>query len=58
MSAKKTAQGSEVRKIPFAFPLDFQPHWHPGDPALSQLINGTSISRSDVAGVRSVTHRV
>jgi len=43
MSAKKTAQGIEVRKVPFKFPPDFQPHWHPADPALSQLINGTSI---------------
>jgi uncharacterized protein len=43
MSAKKTAQGIEVRKVPFEFPLDFRPHWHPADPALSQLINGTSI---------------
>lgn len=43
MSAKKTAQGIEVRKVPFEFPPDFQPHWHPTDPALNQLINGTSI---------------
>ncbi len=43
MSANKTAQGIEVRKVPFEFPLDFQPHWHPTDPALSHLINGTSI---------------
>jgi predicted metal-dependent hydrolase len=43
MSAKKTAQGIEVRKVPFEFPPDFQPHWHTTDPALSQLINGTSI---------------
>jgi len=33
MSAKKTAQGIEVRKVPFEFPPDFQPHWHPADPA-------------------------
>jgi uncharacterized protein len=43
MSGKKTAQGIEVRKMPFEFPPDFQPHWHPDEPALSQLINGTSI---------------
>ncbi len=43
MSGKKTAQGIEVRKVPFEFPSDFQPHWHSDDPALSQLINGTSI---------------
>ena len=43
MSAKKTAQGIEVRKVPFEFPSDFQPHWHQDDAALSQLINGTSI---------------
>ena len=43
MSAKKTAQGIEVRKVPFEFPPDFRPQWHPADPALSQLINGTSI---------------
>jgi predicted metal-dependent hydrolase len=43
MSANKTAQGIEVRKVPFEFPPDFQPHWHPTDPALSQLINGTSL---------------
>ena len=43
MGAKKTAQGIEVRKIPFEFPADFRPHWHPEDPALSQLINGSSI---------------
>jgi len=39
----KTAQGIEVRKIPFAFPSDLRPHWHPEDPALSQLINGASV---------------
>jgi len=33
MSAKKTAQGIEVRKVPFEFPPDFRPHWHPADPA-------------------------
>ena len=43
MSAKKTVQDIEVRKVPFEFPPDFRPHWHPADPALSQLINGTSI---------------
>ena len=43
MSAKKTTQGIEVRKVPFEFPPDFQPQWHLTDPALSQLINGTSI---------------
>ena len=43
MSTTKTAQGIEVRKMPFAFPADFQPHWHADDPALSQLINGTSM---------------
>ena len=41
--SNKTAQGILVRKVPFEFPPDFQPHWHPDDPALSQLINGTSI---------------
>jgi hypothetical protein len=35
MSAKKTAQGIEVRKVPFEFPPDFRPHWHPADPAWS-----------------------
>jgi len=43
MSTKKTAHGIEVRKVPFAFPSDFHAHWHLDDPALSQLINGTSI---------------
>ena len=43
MSGKKTAQGIEVRKVPFEFPSDFRPHWNPDDPTLSQLINGTSI---------------
>ena len=43
MSAKKPAQGIEVQKVPFEFPPDFQPQWHPTDQALSQLINGTSI---------------
>ena len=39
MSAKKIVQGIEVRKIPFEFPPNFQPHWHPDDPAFSQLSN-------------------
>jgi hypothetical protein len=43
MSDKKTLNGILVRKVPFAFPSDFQPHWNPDDPVLSQLINGTSI---------------
>jgi predicted metal-dependent hydrolase len=43
MNAKKAAQGIEVRKVPFEFPPDFRSHWHPDDPAQSQLINGTSI---------------
>jgi predicted metal-dependent hydrolase len=43
MRATKTAQGIEVRKMPFEFPADFHPHWHADDPALSQLINGTSL---------------
>ena len=43
MRAKKTAQGIEVRKIPFPFPADFCAHWHPDDPALSQIINSTSL---------------
>ena len=41
--SNKTAQGILIRKIPFEFPQNFQPHWHPDDPALSQLINGTSL---------------
>ncbi len=43
MSTKKTAQGIEVRKIQFPFPANFHPHWHPDDPALSQLVNGASM---------------
>jgi predicted metal-dependent hydrolase len=43
MSEKKTTQGIVVRKVQFEFPPDFQPHWNPADPALSQLVNGTSI---------------
>ncbi len=43
MRRKKTAQGIEVRKISFPFPSDFRAHWQPDDPALSQLINGTSL---------------
>jgi len=43
MRRKKTAQGIEVRKISFPFPSDFHAHWQPEDPALSQLINGTSL---------------
>src|SRR5438045_1573874 len=43
MRRKKTAQGIEVRKISFPFPSDFHVHWQPKDPALSQLINGTSL---------------
>lgn len=43
MSDKKTAQGILVRKVQFEFPSDFQAHWNPDDPALSQLINGTSL---------------
>lgn len=41
--SNKTAQGLLVRKVQFEFPPDFQPHWRPDDPALSQLINGTSL---------------
>ncbi len=29
--------------MPFEFPANFQMHWHADDPALSQLINGTSV---------------
>jgi predicted metal-dependent hydrolase len=43
MRTKKTAHGIGVQKVPFAFPSDFHAPWHPGDPALSQLINGTAI---------------
>jgi predicted metal-dependent hydrolase len=43
MRTKKTAHGIGVRKVPFAFPSDFHAPWHPGDLALSQLINGTAI---------------
>jgi hypothetical protein len=43
MSDKKTRNGILVRKVRFAFPSDFQPHWNPDDPALSQLINATSL---------------
>ena len=43
MSDKKTFQGIVVRKVQFEFPPDFQPHWNPAKPALSQLVNGTSI---------------
>lgn len=43
LNEKKTPQGILVRKMPFEFTRDFRPHWHPRDPALSQLINGTSI---------------
>jgi hypothetical protein len=39
----KTAQGILVRKVQFEFPDDFKPHWNPDDPAVSQLINGTSL---------------
>lgn len=43
MNGKKTAQGILVRKVPFAFPADFHPHWHADEPVISQLVNGTSI---------------
>jgi hypothetical protein len=38
---KRTVQGIEVRKVPFEFPPNFRPHWHPDDPALSQLNQNT-----------------
>jgi predicted metal-dependent hydrolase len=40
---KKTLQGILVRKVQFEFPQDFEPHWNPAKPELSQLANGTSI---------------
>jgi predicted metal-dependent hydrolase len=40
---KKTPQGIVVRKVQFEFPEDFEPHWNPTKPELSQLANGASL---------------
>jgi len=32
------------RRIPFEFPQELQPHWIPGQPELSQMINGASLT--------------
>ncbi len=33
-----------VRRIPFEFPDDIAPHWIPGEPELSHMINGASLT--------------
>lgn len=43
MNDQKTPQGILVRKVPFEFPKDFDPHWNPTKPELSHLINAGSV---------------
>ncbi|MGI9431328.1 MAG: metal-dependent hydrolase [Myxococcota bacterium] len=33
-----------VRRIPFEFPDDIEPHWKPDEPELSHMINGASLT--------------
>ncbi len=33
-----------VRRIPFEFPEDIEPHWKPDEPELSHMINGASLT--------------
>ncbi len=32
-----------VRRIPFEFPEDLEPHWHPGRPEWGHMVNGASL---------------
>jgi len=43
MSPRKTSQGLLVRKVPFQFPEDFDPHWNRARPELSHMVNATSL---------------
>lgn len=33
-----------VRKIPFEFPDDLEPHWKPDEPEWSHMVNGASLT--------------
>ncbi len=40
----RTADPITVRHIPFEFPSDIKPHWHPREPEWSHIINGASLT--------------
>lgn len=46
MDNTEVATGSAIvtRRIPFEFPDDIEPHWIPGQPELSQMVNGASLT--------------
>lgn len=41
---RRTPEEIVVRKIPFEFPDDIDPHWKPDEPELSHMINGASLT--------------
>ncbi len=43
MNPRKSPQGLLVRKLPFQFPEEFDPHWNPLRPELSHMINSASV---------------
>jgi len=46
MVARKSSSRSDltVRRIPFEFPQDLEPHWNPAKPEWSHMVNGASLA--------------
>ena len=40
----QTSAAMEIRKMPFEFPDDIDPHWNPDRPEWSQMVNGASLA--------------
>jgi len=43
VAAAKTPAGILVRRVQFEYPADFDPHWNPGKPEWSQVVNAASL---------------